>query len=47
MALTETDLLKAGDAGLVELFRKSSPGDIPKGPLQGTRGPGPAETEET
>ncbi|QHC22235.1 hypothetical protein [Streptomyces sp. GS7] len=36
MALSETDLLKAGDAGLLELFRKSPPGDIPKGPLEGT-----------
>ncbi|MEU6365244.1 hypothetical protein ABZ876_05755 [Streptomyces sp. NPDC046931] len=36
MALTETDLLKTGDAGLVELFRGSPPGDIPRGPLEGT-----------
>ncbi|GGU68185.1 hypothetical protein GCM10010211_36820 [Streptomyces albospinus] len=36
MALSETDLLKAGDAGLLELFRKSPPGVIPKGPLEGT-----------
>ncbi|MER6333749.1 hypothetical protein ABT298_31375 [Streptomyces sp. NPDC001034] len=36
MALTETDLLKMGDAGLVELFRASPPGDIPKGPTEGT-----------
>ncbi|MFF3911757.1 hypothetical protein ACFYZJ_38880 [Streptomyces sp. NPDC001848] len=36
VALTEADLLKAGDTGLQELFRESSPGDIPKGPLQGT-----------
>lgn len=36
MALTETDLLKIGDAGLVELFRTSPPGDIPQGPLEGT-----------
>ncbi|MEU7306115.1 hypothetical protein AB0950_36875 [Streptomyces sp. NPDC007189] len=36
MALTETDLLKIGDAGLEELFRASPPGKIPKGPLEGT-----------
>ncbi|MGW2177969.1 hypothetical protein ACWCXX_07725 [Streptomyces sp. NPDC001732] len=36
MALTETDLFKIDDAGLVELFRSSPPGDIPKGPLEGT-----------
>jgi hypothetical protein len=36
VALTETDLLKMGDAGLVELFRTSPPGDIPQGPLEGT-----------
>ncbi|MEV6118184.1 hypothetical protein AB0L59_38380 [Streptomyces sp. NPDC052109] len=36
MALTETDLLKMGDAGLVELFRASPPGAIPKGPAEGT-----------
>ncbi|MGW3492849.1 hypothetical protein [Streptomyces sp. NPDC001020] len=36
MALRETDLLKTGDAGLVELFRSSPHGDIPKGPMEGT-----------
>ncbi|MGV9242441.1 hypothetical protein [Streptomyces sp. NPDC003710] len=36
MALSEKELLRAGDAGLVELFRDSPPGDIPKGPLEGT-----------
>ncbi|MET8560724.1 hypothetical protein ABZV75_08935 [Streptomyces flaveolus] len=36
MALTETDLLKIGDAGLMEIFRASPPGDIPKGPTEGT-----------
>jgi hypothetical protein len=30
------DLVKAGDDELVEFFRKSPPGDIPKGPLEGT-----------
>ncbi|MGW5479329.1 hypothetical protein [Streptomyces sp. NPDC004008] len=34
MALSETDLLKTGDAGLVELFRSSPPGEIPKGRLE-------------
>ncbi|MGW9030180.1 hypothetical protein ACWGQ5_40055 [Streptomyces sp. NPDC055722] len=36
MALSETDLLKTSDAGLVELFRSRPPGEIPKGPLEGT-----------
>ncbi|GAA3041195.1 hypothetical protein [Streptomyces glomeratus] len=36
MALSEKELLRAGDGGLVELFRDSPPGDIPKGPLEGT-----------
>ncbi|GAA0908859.1 hypothetical protein [Streptomyces thermoalcalitolerans] len=36
MALTESDLLDAGDDELVELFGKSPAGDLPKGPLEGT-----------
>ncbi|MFE3654535.1 hypothetical protein ACFXO2_43400 [Streptomyces sp. NPDC059152] len=36
MALSETDLLEAGDAGLLELFGKSSPGAVPTGPMEGT-----------
>ncbi|WP_381552856.1 hypothetical protein [Streptomyces eurythermus] len=36
VALTEKDLLKMSDGGLVELFRTSPPGDIPHGPLEGT-----------
>ncbi|MFF9127766.1 hypothetical protein ACF09J_31645 [Streptomyces sp. NPDC014889] len=36
MALTESDLLDAGDDGLVKLFGRSPAGDIPKGPLEGT-----------
>ncbi|WP_030170542.1 hypothetical protein [Streptomyces sp. NRRL S-813] len=36
MALTEGELLDAGDEGLVELFGASPAGDIPKGPLEGT-----------
>ncbi|MEV7126804.1 hypothetical protein [Streptomyces sp. NPDC093260] len=36
MALTESDLLDAGDDGLMELFGRSRAGDIPKGPLEGT-----------
>ncbi|MGW5664424.1 hypothetical protein ACWEWG_30830 [Streptomyces sp. NPDC003758] len=36
VALTESDLLDAGDDRLVEVFGASPAGDIPKGPLQGT-----------
>lgn len=36
MALTQTDLLKIGDADLMELFRSSPSGEIPKGPLEGS-----------
>ncbi|MET8612441.1 MULTISPECIES: hypothetical protein [Streptomyces] len=36
MALTESDLIGAGDDGLVELFCTSPAGDIPRGPLEGT-----------
>ncbi|WP_234326607.1 hypothetical protein [Streptomyces sp. NRRL S-337] len=36
VAVSEADLLKAGDARLLELFRESPPGDIPAGPLEGT-----------
>ncbi|KUL53058.1 hypothetical protein ADL22_04560 [Streptomyces sp. NRRL F-4489] len=36
MALTEVDLLNAGDEGLVELFGRSPAGDVPKGPTEGT-----------
>ncbi|MFF8593627.1 hypothetical protein ACF061_19715 [Streptomyces sp. NPDC015220] len=36
MALTESDLLNAGDDGLVELFGGSRAGDVPRGPLEGT-----------
>ncbi|MFI2641956.1 hypothetical protein [Streptomyces sp. NPDC018610] len=36
VTLTESDLLDAGDGGLMELFGRSPAGDIPKGPLEGT-----------
>ncbi|MFF0459221.1 hypothetical protein [Streptomyces mexicanus] len=36
MALSESDLLDAGDDGLLELFGSRPAGDIPTGPLEGT-----------
>ncbi|MFI9325778.1 hypothetical protein ACIGXI_39190 [Kitasatospora aureofaciens] len=36
MTLSEKELLEADDGRLEELFRMSPPGDIPKGPMEGT-----------
>ncbi|MGW3497319.1 hypothetical protein [Streptomyces sp. NPDC001020] len=36
MVLDEIGLLKAGEEELEELFRKSPPGEVPNGPMEGT-----------
>jgi len=36
VVLDEIELLKAGEEELEELFRKSPPGEVPKGPMEGT-----------